>query len=67
MEPIVDFLAEAELKAAEQSVAEIFEVKQVRQCRSVIDRKDAMKARKAGKRERIAKMLIHQKGITHRG
>jgi hypothetical protein len=37
---VIDFLAEAELKAAEQAVAEIFEVKQVRQCRSVMDHKE---------------------------
>jgi uncharacterized protein YdcH (DUF465 family) len=57
MEPIIDFLAEAELKAAEQLVAEIFDVKQARQCRSVIDRKNLKKARMAGKDERVAKLV----------
>jgi len=51
--PIVDFLAEVELKAAEQSVMEVFEVKQAR-CRSVIG---PAKVRKAGKHERMGKLV----------
>jgi len=33
MEPVIDFLAEEELKAAEQRVMQIFDVKQVRRNR----------------------------------
>jgi hypothetical protein len=57
MEPVIDFLAELELKAAEQFVMQIFDVKPARQCRSVSDRKDATKARKTGKHVRIAKLV----------
>src|SRR5205823_12414832 len=54
MQPVIDFLAEEELKAAEQIVMGIFEVKQVRQVRSAMDCKDAMKTRKEGKHVRVA-------------
>ena len=57
MKCIVDFLAEEELKATEQFVAEIFEVKPARQCRFEIMRKDAAKVRKAAKHERMAKLV----------
>ena len=57
MEPIIDFLAEEELKAAEKIVMGIFEVKQARHCRPVISRKDARKARKAGKHVRVAELV----------
>jgi hypothetical protein len=57
MEPVIDFLAEAELKEAEQRVMQIFDVKQARPCHPVIS-KDARKARKAGKHERIAKLVV---------
>ena len=57
MQPVIDFLAEEELKAAEQFVAEIFEVKQPRQCRSVMDRKDARKERKVDKHVRVAELV----------
>jgi hypothetical protein len=56
METVIDFLAEAELKAAEQFVMQIFEVKQARQCRPVIS-KDARKARKADKHVRVAELV----------
>jgi hypothetical protein len=58
METVIDFLAEEELKAAEQIVMQIFDVKPARQCRSMMDCKDEMKARKAGKHERIAKLVV---------
>lgn len=51
MGKIVDYLAEEELKAAEQMVAEIFEVKPAKQmCRSAI-------VRKVGKHERMEKLV----------
>ena len=57
MEPVIDFLAEEELKAAEQIVMQIFDVKPARQCRSVIGHKDAMEARKEGKHVRVAELV----------
>lgn len=60
MEPVIDFLAEAELKAAVQFVNFVNKTFEVKQCRSVISRKEATnarKARKAGKHERIAKLI----------
>src|SRR5258708_1830816 len=57
MGPVIDFLAEEELKVAEQFVMQVFEVKQARQCRSVMGGKDARKAHKEGKHERIAELI----------
>jgi hypothetical protein len=56
MKPVIDFLAEVELKAAEQFVMQKFDVKQVRQCRPVIS-KDAKNARKADKHVRVAGLV----------
>ncbi len=57
MVPVIDFLAEEELKTAEQIVMQIFEVKQARPVRSAMDCKDEMETRKEGKHERIAKLV----------
>ena len=56
MEPVIDFLAEEELKAAEQRVMQIFDVKQARQCHPVIS-KDARQARKKSKHVRVAELV----------
>lgn len=58
MEPVIDFLAEEELKAAEQIMMQIFDVKPARQCRSAKDCKSTIEARKEGKHERIAKLVV---------
>ncbi len=58
MQPVIDFLAEEELKTAEQIVMQIFDVKQVRPVLSAMDCKDVMKTRKEGKHERIAKLVV---------
>ena len=55
MVPVIDFLAEEELKTAEQIVMQIFEVKQARQMRSGMSPTDARKARRKGKHARDCK------------
>jgi hypothetical protein len=57
MEPVVDFLAEEELKTAEQLISHVFDVKQVRPVGSAMDREETAKARKA-KHERMAKLVV---------
>ena len=51
MEAVIDFLAEEELKAAEQFVRQAFDVKQPKQVRSVVE------DRKAGKHERMGELV----------
>jgi hypothetical protein len=53
---IVDFLAEAEMKAAQQVVEEVFHVTPARQCRRFVMGEEA-KTRKAGKHERLGKLV----------
>ncbi len=68
MGPVIDFLAEAELKAAEQFVMQAFEVKQGRRrVGHVMGCRDARKARKAGKRERVAGLVKDLRVKTAKG
>jgi hypothetical protein len=57
MEPVIDFLAEEELKAAEQVMMQIFDVRPARQCRSAMGCHNETKARKEGKHVRVAELV----------
>jgi|SRR5581483_3134804 len=62
VEPVIDYLAEEELKAAQQMVKEVFDVRpgHKRACHSVI----SPKTRKAGKRERMEELVVGLKTMA---